>query len=467
MTGTTRKYRDEIREHDREAVDALVSNPFLALLEDPGLGKTPQVLEAFRQLREDFEANRMLVVAPLGVAIDGWPAEVQKWAEFSGFRVSIIHGTEKKRLRALAADAEIYVINPQGLPWLLDQKWAWPDVLVVDELHRFKRLRSSHFRAIRQMLRRFRRRYGLTGTPVPKRYLQLFPQMFIIDKGESLGTKMEAYKQRWFYPHVREYGVVWEPKRGAAEEIAAAIAPRVLRIEGHRLKGLPPVIESDVFFDLAPAVMERYREFKKEKVLEFGAGEVTAANAGVLANKLRQFANGRVYVRTNPDPKVPPVVEHVHSAKSAALSNLLDELGGKNVLVAYSFDSDLLGISEAIGREVPAYNGETSKARRSELKEAWNRGEIEVLAVHPQTAGIGLNLQEGGHVLIWWSMPWEADDYDQTIKRLHRPPQPFNVLVYRLKARGTYDERVAQVVRRDIETQEEFLRLLKRHVAEP
>lgn len=445
----------EPRPYQRVAIERMANQRCCGLMLDPGAGKTAAVLEAFRRMRHDFEAERMLVITPLAVAYSTWPEQVQEWNQFRHLTVAILHGPRKAE--RLKLDADVYLINPEGVMWLAKQKWRLPDVLVVDESTKFKKPGTQRFRALRRMLGKFRRRYILTGTPAPNGLLDLFGQVYVVDQGRTLGRSMTAYKQEYFVPVPRGNYNDWLPRRNAMNDIRDRIAPIVLRIETDGLVGLPGLVTTPVRVRLPDKADRLYQRLRREMVVALEHGEVSAANAGALTNKCRQVANGRVYV----DDRAEGLrYSKVHDAKEEALSRLVDELGGKPVIVVYEYKHDLEAIRDALG-DVPAIGGGTKATEARELITKWNRGTLPVLAAHPASAGHGLNLQAGGHVMIWYSLTWNLEHYDQMVARLYRQGQKERVMVYQLIARGTVDETVARTLQAKHRDQRALLSALK------
>jgi SNF2 family DNA or RNA helicase len=422
-----------------------------------GLGKTSICLEGFRQLRAAGEVARALVVAPLRVCQLVWPAEAEKWD--TGLRVHVMHGTKG---RHIDADADIYVINTEGLAWLVGDKsrpgpWlTWrdrPDMLVVDESTRFRHPTSQRFRALRRILGHFRRRYILTGTPAPRCLSDLWGQMFLLDQGETLGRTLGDFRQRFMVPVPRDRYFDWVLRRGAEQDIYKAIAPLVLRIDASDVLDLPEVVTTQIRVELPRDARRAYDDMKSEMVATLQSGELAAANAGVATSKCRQIANGAVYMDD--------VAQTIHSAKADALGDLVDELAGRPLLVAYEYKHDLAAIRRALG-DVPALGGGMSIAEAHQVTSAWNRGQLPVLAVHPKSAGHGLNLQAGGCHLAWFSLTWDLEDYDQLVARLHRQGQKaVRVMVYQIMARDTVDETVVKTLQRKSRTQTALLDALR------
>lgn len=459
----------ELRSYQRLAIRRMVEQPKMGLFADPGLGKTAVALRAFEHLQREGDARRMLVVSPLRAAWATWPEQRDAWCP--DLLMHVLHGPGKKP-EALTRDvADVYVINPEGVVWLVEQDWSWPDVLVVDESTKFKRAGTKRFRAIRKILGRFDRRYVMTGTPMPNGLLDLFGQVYVLDQGDRLGRYVADYKRTWFVPVPRGNYCDWVPRKNADKGIRAILAPIVLRLDRDDLLELPGRVTTEVRVDLPAAAHREYRRFRQKMVAELDAGTLAASNAGALTVKCRQLANGAVYSDdlVADDPPRPdgvaggrPYVKF-HDGKAEALSDLVDELGGKPVIVCYEFHHDLVAIRRVQG-EVPSLT-ETSGPDAHGLITRWNRGDVPALAISARSDCHGLNLQHGGHVMVWYSLPWDLEVYQQTVERLDRQGQTERVLVYHLIARGTIDERVSAVLRSKDSDQRSLLAALKEDLA--
>lgn len=442
------------------AVRLLVEQPAAGLLLDPGLGKTSSVLAALKLWRRRGAAKRLLVIAPLRVAELVWPAEAAKWADFESLRVHVLHGKGKTAAALADPDVDIYVINPDGLAWLTQQEWAWPDVLVVDESTTFKHSRTVRFKLLKSILGRFRRRYILTGSPAPNGLLDLFGQIYVLDFGKALGRYITHYRRAYFVPSFD--GFSWQIAPGADKLIFDRLRGLVLRLDAQDYLKLPPRLDVDVHVALPTAARRTYLELEHTLVTQLKTGEVTAVNGGARTTKLRQLANGAVYL----DDLVTTSRrwEEVHAAKLDALAELVGELSGQPALVAYEFAHDLARIRRRLGASIPALS-EASGAKLRELERAWNAGEVPLLALQPQASARGLNLQAGGHTLIWFSLTWDLELHDQLVARIWRQGQRRRVFVYRILARDTVDEDIVTALARKDRTQRTLLDALQRRVA--
>lgn len=399
-------------------------------------------LTAVQELLNDrFEATRVLVVAPLRVAQSVWATEAAKWDHLRELCVIRVLGSAVQREAALAQSADVYVINRENLPWLATRYTPdiWPfDMVVLDELSSFKSHRAERFKALRRMRPGIRRVVGLTGTPAPNGLLDLWAQVYLLDRGQRLGRTLGGYRERYFNPGKRNGHVVydWTSKPEAPAKIYGLLEDLCVSMKGEDYLELPPRMDLTVPVALEPAAEAAYREMEKEAVLALGDSLITATTAGVVAGKLLQLANGAVY---DEDRKA----QVVHDAKLRALAELVEAANGKSVLVYYAFQHDLRRIQKALsGYQVRVLGqGDTEAAIAH-----WNRGETQVLLAHPDSAGHGLNLQEGGCTVIWFGLTWSLEKYQQANARLYRQGQTRPVTIYHILARDTIDERVMRAL---------------------
>ena len=403
-------------------------------------GKTVITLTAINDLLQDFAVWKVLVVAPKRVAEDTWSREFQKWDHLQGMRVSKVIGTPKQRIAALETDADVYVIGRDCIQWLVEYYQAkrngWPfDMLVVDELSGFKNPQAKRFRALRKTLPFTKRVVGLTGTPSPNGLIDLWAQIYLLDRGERLGRTLGTYRETFFRPGKRNGFVVyqWEPVKGAQEEIERRLRDLCLSMSAEDYLQLPERIDRTVTVTLSPKERKLYDRMEKESLIELKAegDAVVALNAAATMTKLLQIANGRVYTEEKNILKI-------HDGKLQALEEIIEDATSP-VLVFYSFRHDM----EAIRERIPeARIMETAKDI-----EDWNDGRIPVLLVHPASAGYGLNLQAGGHIIVWYGLTWSLELYQQANARLHRQGQDHAVIIHHLIAEGTVDEQVMRALK--------------------
>ena len=453
--------------YQERASDWLVDNPIAALFLDPGLGKTSITLDAFSRLKEDGVARKMLVIAPLRVCQLVWRQEAEQWTQFKHLRFSLLHGSPKKKKEALEADADIYLINPEGIAWLAKQyelrRHRFPfDTVTIDELTKFKNGRSQRSKLLRPLLGRVARKWGLTGTPIPNGYMDLFGQILVLDDGRALGRYITHFRNRYFQQGYT--GFDWVLRSGAAKEIEEAIKPYVLRMSAADYLDLPALVDDVREITLEPKVLQQYRQLKKEMLVELEDGEkVTADNAGGVYSKLKQMANGAVYIGEGDERRY----VHLHDQKLDALEELVEELQGNQLLVGYEFRHDL----ERLRKRFPdaAFLGSgVSDTRAQEIERDWNAGKIQLLFAHPASAGHGLNFQKSGagHV-CWFSTTIDLELYDQFLKRVLRQGNTSErVINHALVVRGTVDAMSIDTIEGKSLTQERFLQALKSELIE-
>lgn len=467
--------------YQKRAVKFLLEHACAGLLLDPGLGKTSAALGAIKYLKTRGVINKVLIIAPLRVCYRVWPAERDKWTDFHGLRVAVLHGKHKDS--ALACDADVYVINPEGLDWLLQTDKSGGtskrkavvvdarrfarlgfDTLIIDELSKFKASNTYRFKAMKQVLPTFRRRWGLTGSPAPNGLLDLFGQCYMLDEGNALGRYITHYRSQFFYnpPHSP---YEWKLLPGAEERIYARLAPLALRMAAEDYLELPELTQNTVYVDLPDDVMAAYGTLEAALFTELNGNVVTAANAAVASGKCRQLASGGLYL--DPADELEPVFRrkknwaHAHNAKVDALEELVAELQGEPLLVAYDFKHDLERLRARFGKDVPVL-GKGSAKQDAVLEAAWNAGQLPLLLGHPQSIGHGLNLQGACRHVCWHTLTWDYELYDQFIRRVYRQGnKAMRVVVHHLIARGTIDEAVLAALRGKAEGQRALFDALK------
>ena len=425
--------------HQKAGIDWIIEHPACALFWGMGTGKTVTTLTALDIILNDrLEPGPALVIAPKRVAENTWSKESQKWDHLRHLRVSKVIGSAPERVRALAAPADIYVINRENLVWLVEllgRNWFFR-VVVVDELSSFKSASAKRWRAFRRVRGLVDRIIGLTGTPRPNGLEDLWPQIYMLDRGERLGRTLTEFRTRYLQADKMSGYIVYsyKPKEGAEEEVYSAISDICMSIKKEDVLSLPGQIYEDVEVELPPSVLKQYKKFEREKVLE-ALGEdntIMAATAAALTNKLLQFANGAIYDEGGE-------YHPLHNAKLEALEDLIEAACGEPVLVLYAYKHDAARIREWLLVRQRIKCRELDKPADMD---AWNRGEIPVALAHPASIGHGLNLQDGGHIIIWYGLNWSLELYQQANERLNRPGQKNVCRIYHLIAKGTHDERV-------------------------
>lgn len=419
--------------HQAAGIKWLTERPACALFWGMGTGKTVTTLTAVDKLLNDYlEEGPVLVIAPKRVAENTWSKEANKWEHLKHLRVSRVMGTEKQRLAALKVDADLFVINRENVVWLVDllgQRWPFP-IVIIDELSSFKSAQAKRFKALRRVRGRIKRIIGLTGTPRPNGLEDLWPELYLLDQGERLGRTLTQFRRRYLLPDKMNGHIVYsyKPREGAEAEIYDRMADICLSIKKEDVLSLPGQIYEDVELEAPPALLKKYKKFERDKVLECldEDGEVVAGSEAALTNKLLQFANGAIY-------DMDGQVHELHTVKLDALEEMLEAAGGEPVLVLYAYKHDADRIRQRI---------DCRALDTPDDIDAWNRGEIPVALAHPASIGHGLNLQSGGHIIIWYGLTWSLELYQQANERLNRPGQQHVCRIYHLILKGTHDERV-------------------------
>ena len=439
--------------HQDAGTDWIISRDACALFWGMGSGKTVTTLTALDLLLHDYlEDGPVLVIAPKRVAENTWSKECQKWEHLKHLRVSKIMGTAKQRQEALTTPADIYVINRENVVWLVDffgaTHWPFP-VVVIDELSSFKSAQAKRWKALRRVRGRIRRLIGLTGTPRPNGLEDLWPEVYLLDQGERLGRTLGAFRSRFLIPEKMNGHIVYSyrPKEGAEADIYDRLGDICMSVRKEDVITLPGQIYEDIELDAPPALLKKYKAFERDKVLECldEEGEIVAGSAAALTNKLLQFANGTIY-------DMDGQAHELHSIKLDALEEMVEAAGGESVLVLYSYKSDAARIRQRI---------ECRALDTPEDIDAWNRGEIPVALAHPASIGHGLNLQDGGHIIIWYGLTWSLELYQQANERLNRPGQKSVCRVYHILLKGTHDERVLKALKNKDEGQAAAIEALR------
>lgn len=433
------------------AVDFILTHDSSALLLDMGLGKTLTTLTAIKELK-DFGIldEKVLIVAPLTVAKDTWPKEIEKWEHLKDLTYSVIVGKKSERLAAIDKDRDLYIVNKENFVWLTENsKWVWKTV-IIDELSGFKATNTKRFKAMRKIRPKVKRMIGLTGTPAPNSLLDLWPQMYTIDRGESLGKSITKYREQYFYPASANGHIVykWALKEGADDLIYEAIGDTAISMKAKDYLKLPPRVDNFIEVEMDKKEMALYKQLKRDYVLEYLDQEIVAANAAGLQNKLLQLAQGAIYSEDGS-------VLNVHMRKKIALDQIIEEANGQPVLVFYWFKFDRDRLLEWYPEAEEINDKNISK---------WNEGKIPILLAHPASAGHGLNLQAGGHIIAWYGMNWSSEYYSQANARLDRQGQTESVVVHHIITKGTDDSRVLDVVQGKISQQDALMAALKADV---
>ncbi|MBV5296645.1 MAG: DEAD/DEAH box helicase [Rhodoferax sp.] len=458
--------RDNLRNYQRRAYTFIKRNPQSGLFLDMGLGKTVSTLTAMSDLLKTGDVRKVLIVAPLRVVQGVWSQEAKKWSHLKHLTFKLISGPEQKRLMALQSKADIHMINVENFRWLLyvlknmvrRKGFEWPyDTLIIDESSMFKAAGSKRFTTLRHTLDKFERRHILTGTPSPNGLLDLWSQLYIVDQGTRLGSTVGRYKARFFSPSGYK-GYKQELDEGASEKIAELISPVILTMRAEDWLELPPLIKEDVWVDLPPSARKVYNQMEKEMFIELEKGTSEAGHAASVTAKCHQIANGAVFLE---DRNGDQTWQAVHDAKIDALKEILNEVGS-NALVAYYFKHDLERLRKAFPK-APVIKDAKNQSQLDTMQKEWNAGKHPVMLIHPQGAGHGLNLQDGGHLLVFYSMLFGHEPYRQVIERIGPARQvgkAKRVLVKHILARDTVDEALLAAQRRKFDNERGFIAAL-------
>lgn len=443
--------------YQQYAIEYIEEHPTAALFLECGLGKTAITLSALYSLMFDsFEVKRCLIVAPLRVARDTWPAEIEKWDHLNGLTFEVAVGDEKTRIaaikKAMRNNTRIVIINRENVPWLIaNTPWIY-DMVVLDELSSFKSSKALRFKALRKIRPRIERIVGLTGTPAPNGYMDLWAQFRILDQGERLGKFITHYREEYFNLDPFKKFADYEIKPDSAKRINDKISDITVSMQAVEHLKMPELLKQQEIITMSESEYGRYQELKRKKVLQLGDEKVTAKNAASLCGKLSQLANGAIY---DEDGKI----LEVHERKLDALEDLIEEANGKPTLVAYWFRHDY----ERIKKRIPGVR----EIKTSEDIKDWNDKKIRVGLIHPASAGHGLNLQQGGSYMIWFGLTWSLELYEQTNARLWRQGQKSQTVVIKhIIAKGTVDEMIYEALINKHVTQSALMNAVRAQIEE-
>ena len=451
----------DFKPHDYQelTIKKLVANPKMFVCLDMGMGKTVSTLTAINYLMfNTFEINKVLIIAPKRVAQFTWSDEVLKWNHLKHLRVSKIIGDLKSRVLGLKTDADIYTINREQVSWLveycLENKLTWDfDCVVIDESSSFKNPSSVRFRALKKVADITSHLFLLTGTPTPNGLLDIWAQVYLLDKGKRLGKNITTYRRTFFYPErtggngvVFKYGL----RDGSEEMIYNLLGDIMMSLKAKDYLCLPNRIDNYIKLEMPPKVRKMYDEFEKEYILEFKNSDkvIEANSAGVVCGKLLQLANGRVY---DEDKNV----IDIHRIKLDALKEIIEDNEGKPILVFYYFKHDF----EILMEELKSLNPRTLESEK-DFRD-WNDKKIRILLAHPASMGHGLNLQSGGNIIVWYGLTWSLELYQQANARLYRQGQTESVIIHHLLMKDTIDEDVIERLSKKEKTQDDLINAIK------
>lgn len=440
----------EKHDYQKYAEEFIVTHPVAAVFLDMGLGKTIITLSAIQKLIYDsFEIRKVLVIAPLRVARDTWPAEIMKWDHLKDLSFSVAVGTEAEIISALKKRADVYIINRENVDWLINKSGISFDfdMVVIDELSSFKSYKAKRFKSLLKARPEVKRMVGLTGTPASNSLMDLWAEFRLLDFGKRLGRYITGFRQSFFTPDKRNAQIVfsYKPIPGAEETIYRLISDITISMKTSDHLNLPECVCNEIPVYMDEKEKKIYDRFKADMVAEIKGKEIDAVNAASLSGKLLQMANGAVYDEDK-------AYAGIHDRKLDALEDLIEAANGKPVLVAYWFKHDLERIKKRLKvREIKA---------PADIKD-WNTGRIDIGVIHPASAGHGLNIQYGGCILIWFSLTWSLELYKQTNARLHRQGQKNTVSIHHIVSKGTIDEDVMKALERKDKMQDTLIEAVK------
>ena len=442
------------------AINHVINVPKCGLFLDMGLGKTISTLTAIKELKYNrFQVNKVLIIAPKKVAEGTWSKEKDKWNHTKDFRVSLVLGSQQKRIKALSVNADLYIINRENIPWLVDylrNDWYF-DTVVIDESSSFKNSRSKRFKALKMVLPKINRLIELTGTPSPNGVEDLWAQIYLLDQGTRLEKYITHFRAKYMEPNKRNRSQIFDYKikDGVYDSIINKISDICISMKSEDYLELPDLSYNEIPVILNDKARRDYDKMERDFVLELEGAEdeITAVNAAALSNKLIQISNGAVYDSSG-------IYTEVHDAKIEAFLELVERLQGKSLLVFYNFQHD----RDRIKRALEKSDLVVKELKTTQDEDDWNAGKIDILLTHPASAAYGLNLQEGGNHVCWFGLSWNLEHYQQANKRLHRQGQKEKVIIHHLVTQGTRDEDVMRALDNKAGVQEEIMQSLKARI---
>lgn len=438
--------------YQKYAAKRIYDEPSVGLFLDMGLGKTISTLMAIRRLLNEFKVQRVLIIAPKRVAEHTWSSEVNKWEQTKHLSLTRIIGTKKQRLEALDKWTDIYVVSVDNLQWLIDQnKWKF-DMVVIDEASSFKNHKSKRLVSLLKVRPKIKRLVELTGTPAPNNLLDIWSLIYLLDSGKRLGTNFNQFRARYFVPGAKNGHIVfnWRLASGSDQLIHEAIQDITVSMKAVDYLKMPKLTHNTIRVELSSKERKLYDELERDSIIEFEKGDVVAESAATLTTKLLQLANGQVY---NEHGDIQPV----HCKKLEALKEIVAESNGQPILVFYNFKHDLA----IIEREL-----DIVKLKGEKEIDAWNRGEIPILCAHPRSAGHGLNLQQGGHIAVWYGLTYSLEAYEQANARLYRQGQEKPVIIHHIETADSMDQQVMKILQKKQTGQDALMQAVKARIKE-
>ena len=440
-----RSYKD-LHNYQLKAIEFSKANKKCALFVDLGMGKTIVVLTLIQSLLDEFETHKTLIIAPLRVANITWADEIALWDNIN-LKYLICTGSANNRISNLNKEADLYIINRENIPWLVSYYGPrWPfDCVIIDESTSFKSFKANRFKKLKLVLSKIDRLIELTATGAGNSLMDLWPQFYLLDGGARLGKTITEFRNKYF---ISDYmGYTWTLKLGAEETIRSKIKDIVFRLKASDYLEVPQIINTTVKVRLPASLKEKYEELKKDFVTSFDIERLSVFSAAAKSNKLLQFCNGAAYTDSNKN-----YVE-IHDKKLEALAEIIECNKGENIIVAYNYRTDLIRIKKRFANAM-------EMDKEGESIEAWNNGKISLMLLHPASAGHGLNLQKGGHIIVWFGLTWSLENYQQLNGRLHRQGQKKPVTVVHIVCEGCIDEYVMKSINCKNITQEKLLQFV-------
>ncbi len=456
--------REQLHQYQETGLEHILNNPFCGLFLEMGLGKTVTTLTAIDILiYEDLAIEKVLVIAPKRVAESVWSAEIENWEHLKHLKVSRVIGNEKQRRQALSETADIYTIGRDNVAWLCGMFGGSDlpfDMLVIDESSSFKNPKSQRFKALKLVQPSFDRVVLLTGTPAPNGLIDLWSQLYLLDRGERLGKYISRYREAFFKPDKRNGEIVYSYKlqQDSEQLIFDKIDDICMSMKKKDYLDLPPVINNYIEIPFTSAVQKKYNEFEKDQVLTLFEDQdleegISAVNAAALSNKLLQFSNGAIYDNTEEKNW-----HEVHKLKLVETENIIEAAGGKPVLIFRSYKHDLIRLEKHLKKYKP------KQLKTDQDIKDWNAGKIQVMLMHPASGGHGLNLQAGGSIIIWFGLTWSLELYQQANARLDRQGQKNQVIIHHLTCKGTIDADVAKAIDKKTDKQDGLMKAIKARI---
>lgn len=446
----------KLHNYQKKCIPILLKNKTFGLFADPGLGKTLIILTLLREINWQKQNLKTLIIAPLSVCYNVWPSEIEKW-NFKEFTYTIAHGKNKKNWKHQQTDIDI--LNCENIPWFFENIPKY-DILIIDESSKFKSFKSKRFKVIKSYLHKFDRRYILTGTPASNSYMDLYTQMYILDKGELLGKNITAYRNNYFYKVSYRNFIEYKLKEVSDEQIITKIKSKVIRMDSESYQDLPALVINNIYFNLSKSIQKKYDKLEKEFIISLTSKDHTVKSSVECYNLCRQFVNGFNYLKTETNRKSD---YYIHSEKLEILKNLLNELYEKPVLIAYHFNYDLRMLQTEFGNHTPYIGSGINANRVSKIIEKWNAKKIPILLAHPQSMSHGLNLQKGGNDIVWYTLTDNLENYIQYNKRIYRQNVKNQVRIHHLIAKNTIEEVILENIQNKDKNQTSLLDKLKNY----